>query len=420
MVVAESRRFTRSGRGISIGRKLADMDLHRSFGVRFAWRRELVVLTSILFLTIVANGQSSLTEQDHETRADAYLHQKNTKLAIEEYRAALVADPTNLNAQANLGVLLFFQKNYAEAVPFLREATAQRPDLVKIRSLLGIAEMHLGQIDQARLDFDAVFSKIEEPALRIEVGLSLIEIYAGSNDLDKASAVASDLRKIFPNDPRVLYASYRIATDQAGEAMLSLASVAPESAQMHQMMAHELERTLDTAGAIRNFRSAITLDASLPGVHYEFAEALLGANDEKLRAEAVSEFKLALEQNPRDARSAAALGNLMRIQGHPEEAQAYFSEAYTIDPELPDAVVPMAESDEQKGDLAAAEEKLKKIVQSDPSNMQAHYRLFIIYRTLGRHDDSRHELDEFTRLKDLKTRMAATFTAMRQRLPGEE
>lgn len=158
----------------------------------------------------------------------------------------------------------------------------------------------------------------------------------------------------------------------------------------------------------------------MPGIHYELAEALLEADDLKLLTEAMSQFKLAIEQNPRDARSAIALGNLIKVQGRSEEAQKYFSQAFAIDPELPDAAVPMAESDEPKGDLAAAEEKLQKVIKADPSNMQAHYRLFILYRTLGKQHDSKHELDEFMHLKDLKARMGATFTAMRQRVPGEQ
>jgi tetratricopeptide (TPR) repeat protein len=396
------------------------MDSHQSFVPRHAWKRKLLILIAIPCLAFLVYGQSNSTEQNHEQRANAYLREKNTKLAIEEYRAALAADPANLNVQTNLGVLLFFQKDYAEAVPLLRKTSAQRPDLTKIRTLLGLAEMHIGQTSQARLDLEATFPQLEEPAVRIDMGLSLMEIYVSSNNLDKAAEMAASLRRISPSDPRIIYASYRIATDQAGEAMLSLAVVAPESAQMHQMMAHELERSLDVAGAIRNFREAVALDPTLPGIHYELAEALLEANDEKLRAEAMSQFRLAIEQNPRDARSAIALGNLTKAQGRSEEAQKYFSQAFAIDPELPGAAVPMAESDEQKGDLAAAEEKLRKVIKADPSNIQAHYRLFIIYRSLGKQDDSKHELDEFMHLRDLKAQMGATFTAMRQRIPGEE
>ncbi len=108
-----------------------------------------------------------------------------------------------------------------------------------------------------------------------------MEIDEASQDLDKAANVLALLREVAPTDPRVLYAAYRIASEQAGEATLSLSLVAPDSAQMHQAMAEELERALDTAGAIANLRKAAALDPKLPGIHYELAEALQQANDEK-------------------------------------------------------------------------------------------------------------------------------------------
>ena len=64
---------------------------------------------------------------------------------------------------------------------------------------------------------------------------------------------------------------------------------------MHQAMAEELERALDTDAAIANLRKAAALDPKLPGIHYELAEALQQANDEKLRTEAETQYKRALD-----------------------------------------------------------------------------------------------------------------------------
>jgi predicted Zn-dependent protease len=77
--------------------------------------------------------------QLHDRRAQELLAQKKPELAAEEFTAALALDPRNLDVQANLGVLLFFQKNYSEAEPLLRNVVDQRPDLTKIRALLACA-----------------------------------------------------------------------------------------------------------------------------------------------------------------------------------------------------------------------------------------------------------------------------------------
>ena len=54
---------------------------------------------------------------------------KKPELAAKEFAAALALDPRNLDAQANPGVLLFFQKDYAEAEPLLHGVMDRRPDL---------------------------------------------------------------------------------------------------------------------------------------------------------------------------------------------------------------------------------------------------------------------------------------------------
>lgn len=374
-------------------------------------RRTLLAFIGFLFFVYSTSGQSIPAEQNHEQRASVYLQEKNTQLAIEEYRAALAA---------NLGVLLFFQKDYSGAEPLLRKAIERRPDLTKIRSLLGLSEMYLGETNEARTNLEAAMPQLQDPSIRVQTGLALIEIDAASEDLDKAAAVVALLRDDAPTDPRVLYTAYRIATQQAAEALLSLSLVAPDSAQMHEAMAQELERALDTSGAITNLRKAVELDPTLPGVHYELAEALHEANDERLRAEAEEEYKLSLKQNPHDARSAAALGNLARDRGDTQDAIAYYAQAIAIDPQLSDAAIALADLDAATGDFAAAAITLKPVVEADPSNILAHYRLFTAYRMLGRKDDSKRELEAFEHYKSLKEKMQTIYEEMRQHIPGGE
>ncbi len=72
-------------------------------------------------------AQATNTTQAHERKAQEYVNQKQPKLAIPEFKAVLAADPNNLNALANLGVLLYFEQDYAEAAPYLKQAVAKRP-----------------------------------------------------------------------------------------------------------------------------------------------------------------------------------------------------------------------------------------------------------------------------------------------------
>jgi len=59
-------------------------------------------------------------QQEVDTRmnkAQGYLREKRPDLAIPEFKAIIALDPDNVNARANLGVLLFFQGDYANAAP---------------------------------------------------------------------------------------------------------------------------------------------------------------------------------------------------------------------------------------------------------------------------------------------------------------
>src|SRR6202451_914614 len=73
----------------------------------------------------------------HMRKAHGYLDEKQPALAIPELQAAVAIDPENVDAQANLGVLLFFQGKPADSIPHLRAALAagtedRQPGMAKI------------------------------------------------------------------------------------------------------------------------------------------------------------------------------------------------------------------------------------------------------------------------------------------------
>ena len=69
--------------------------------------------------------------QVHEQRAHQLLSQNKPELAVKEFAAVVALDVNNIDAQANLGVLLFFQQRYEQAEPHLQKAVHAQPDLAK-------------------------------------------------------------------------------------------------------------------------------------------------------------------------------------------------------------------------------------------------------------------------------------------------
>src|ERR1700756_1750666 len=102
--------------------------------MKFHFLVVLLLLGAPSSITAQSTASSKAQQvQMHEQKARELISQKKPELAAKEYAAILVLDPQNVNAQANLGVLLYFQKDYAGAEPHLRNAVDQQPDLFKIR-----------------------------------------------------------------------------------------------------------------------------------------------------------------------------------------------------------------------------------------------------------------------------------------------
>jgi cytochrome c-type biogenesis protein CcmH/NrfG len=369
----------------------------------------------VFALQIEAQQASTRTQQIslHAQQAKQYLTENQPARAIPEFRAILALDPDNIDARGNLGVLLFFQGDYTLAIPELRSALKLQPKLWKIQALLGMAEKRTGEAGPSLKDLENSFTKLEEKDIQIEVGMELVEAYSGEDDVGKAARTVDFLREKYPTDATVLYASYRVHSDAAGEAMLSLSLVAPHSALMHQLMAHELARQGQMEGAIRNYREAIKMDPKLPGLHFELAEALNASDAQAGRAEAKTEYEAALSLNPADEKSECRLGAIDYREGDTNGSFSHYSRATRLQPDDPEAALGLAKVLLLKNEPQKAQALLEHALQLDPTTAEAHFRLAMLYRDQGRRDDAKQELAQYQKFKDAKEKLKAIYREMR-------
>src|ERR671936_402050 len=101
-----------------------------------------------------------------EQQVQKHLQEQKPELAIPVLRQIVSLDSKNVNAQANLGVLLFFQVKYPEAIGHMRAALAIQPDLWRVQALLGIAEKRTGDTVAATNDLERAFSNLDERKLQ--------------------------------------------------------------------------------------------------------------------------------------------------------------------------------------------------------------------------------------------------------------
>ena len=339
---------------------------------------------------------------------------------MKEFSAIIALDPKNSDAHGNLGVLQFFRGEFTAASKELQTALKLRSGLWRIQTLLGMSQKRTGQLSAAITNLEQSWPHLDEEKLRIEAGMELIELYYAARDLDKAASIAGVLQRLRPTDPDILYTSYRIHSDLAGESMLSMAVAAPNSARMHQVMAHELARQGNSSDAINQYREALKLNPRLPGAHFELAEMQRGSSDTAVQEQAEENYKAAVAADPYDAKSECRLGEIASRRGDWKTAHAHYARAFELQPNDPEASLGLGRAMTSMNDLPSAKAALERAVKLDPTSSLAHYRLAGLYRQMGDAEAARRELAEFQRFKEMKEKLKQVYEAMRLRPANQE
>jgi tetratricopeptide (TPR) repeat protein len=356
-----------------------------------------------------ADGRVQSRIEALQEKVQQAIRQRKPQLAIPPLREIVSLAPDNVPALGNLGVLLYFEGSYAEAIPLMRSALQRQPGLWKIEALLGIAEKRTGDPVRAQDDLERAFSNLDDVKVKLEAGLELIELYTASSHLFKALAVVLQLQEIAPEEARVLFVGYHVARRIMDQSVLSMMVVAPDAPEMHMMMGGELSRQGDHAGAILHYREAIRLNPKLPGAHFELAEQLRLSSDPQGNAQAEELYRTALQLNPYDERSWRQLAGILAARGELKEAEEAYRKALAIEPRDADAKTGLAAVCLSADRSAEAVALLESAVQDDPTNIVAHYRLSSLYRRPGRVADAERELEAFKRYKALKDNLGAVF-----------
>jgi len=377
----------------------------------------LVFLTAAPSFSQAVSSHAAASRQTqvkrHSQLAQQYLGERRPDLAIPELKAVVALDPKNLDARANLGVLLFFRGEYSDAAPQLRAALKLQPDLWKIQALLGMSELRLGQQTEGRQDLETAFPHLQEEKIKMQVGNALIDSYTSTGELAPAATIVSALLKLEPTDTGLLYTAFRLYSDLTDEAILTMAMTAPDSAHMHQMMARVLVREGDSAAAIKNYREAIRINPKIATLHFELAQLLWATDTVDGQKEAVAEYKTALELNPLDEKSESELGRIAAQNGDTKEALADYSKAVQMQPDDAVALTGLAGVLIAQQQQAKALPLLERAVKLDPTSASAHFRLSTLYRNAGRTDDAKRELAEYLKYKKMQSDLSAIFKEMR-------
>ena len=388
------------------------------YDVAAMWGNILLFVTLSIPVLAAPAGQAPAgtppqSAEDHLNLAKRYLSEQKTDLAIAELKQAVALDPADVEAEGNLGVLFYFRGDYAGAVLNLRAALKVQPDLWKIRALLGMAEEREGDLQASRNDLENAFPHLADEKVQLDAGEILIDLYSNGGDLEKASGIVSTLLADHPADASLLYLSYRIHSDMANRAILTMAIDDPGSAQLHQAMARELAKQGGTVPAIAAYREALRINPQLPGAHTELGDLFFHSQDPKLQAAAASEFQSALNVNPKDEKAELAMGVLAARRGDLNTAYSHDSRALRLEPNDSDACTELAKTLIQLGRKDEALQLLERAVQIEPSNYVALFRLGTLYRQKGKMDEAKKQMELYLHYKQMYEKLEKIIHDMR-------
>jgi lipopolysaccharide biosynthesis regulator YciM len=150
----------------------------------------------------------------------------------------------------------------------------------------------------------------------------------------------------------------------------------------------------------------------LPGVHLELGEAILqSSTDPAARTEAEKEFEAA-ETDGDAAKAECGLGGIAMSQSDVDGAFTHYQRAYKLNPNEVAAQLGLARVFMTQQKPQEAVKYLLAVIQADPLNSEAHYRLASAYRRLHQDDQAQKEMRLFQEIKKTKNQVKDLYHQM--------
>lgn len=317
-------------------------------------------------------------------------------MAANDYEAAIAAleqlvkaQPQSAETHHNLGLAYYFMGRYPKAVESFRQAVRLNPRLPHAQAFLGMAEAEVGQFKESLPRLEKAFAAETDAEIKRMVGIHLEQVHVVLGQPLKAAEVVQTLLKLHPNDPDVLYVASRLYFQLSSQLVARLVEVAPASFRVRQLMGDLLEASKQYGPAAVQYRKAIALEPSAPGLHYRLGRMLvLSSNDPAAWEEARQAFQEELKIDPTYARCYVELAEMLRKQGRLDEAEKSFARGLSLSADLPEAQVGLGRIQVAQGRLTEALARFQEALRLAPTSDIALFELSRLYERLGRSQEA--------------------------------
>lgn len=299
----------------------------------------------------------------YEEQVATYGRSELANKAIEEYRAAIDADPTSAYLTSGLAELYAKTGRIRDAVVEAQDIIKRNPNNLEARRLLGrIYLRSLGDMQAGSGSESVLKLAIEqyEQIIRLQPDsmddhLLLGRLYRLNNDLQKAENEFKTAVKLQPGSEEAVttlaYLYNELGDTARATQVLSSVPNAERSAKLYSALGYTYEQQKQYKNAVEAYRHAIELDRDNLDAIRGLAQNLL--NDGQADA-ALEQYKVIADANPEDAQTYVRIAEIYRKQGKFEVAL----------------------------------ENLKKAESMVQDSVEVPYNIAAIYQAQGRYDEA--------------------------------
>jgi tetratricopeptide (TPR) repeat protein len=269
---------------------------------------------------------------------------------------------------------------------------------------IGLAALKLGDNNEAARAFQVAVEK--NPADESARAMLAISLYS-SHQYGEAARAFSSVGDGVYRDPRMAYAwafsLARINDPQKTIAVLNQLSAQPLPKEMWVAVGDLYTQVDDQEDALRCFRKAIELDATMERVHYFAGVALIRLGRP---SEAIPEFEAELKLIPGEPDTQYNLAYALLETSQKDQALALLRRLLAAHPDHAQAQYQLGKELLASGNKDEAIPHLEAAARLDPEQDYIHYQLQAAYRKAGRTADADKEMAVYREIKDRKRETA--------------
>ena len=279
----------------------------------------------------------------HYNLGNLYSRQDKLAEAVQQYEAAISAEPNYAEAQNNLGTVLLRLGRFDEAIAHHAAAFRIKPEYLYCYNLAN-AYANAGKSGEAIAQYHQAL-QLNPTASDAHHNLGLVWQAQG-----KSEEAMAEFRAALKLRPDYESAEHHLANrladagrlDEAIAHYLAVIRLDPKHAESYNGLGICYAMQGKFPEAEQQFREAVRLNPDHSGAQSNLANALGAQN--KL-AEAIPHYQKALQVASSDFQTHFNLGLTLSRQGQRAEAKAHFTEALRLHPDYPEARKALADLD---------------------------------------------------------------------------